>query len=66
MSLGELFASLREHRRRSTQQSTDEGAQITRRVLELLAVPNPTQVETPSTNARGENDPTCYCGGRLH
>jgi hypothetical protein len=69
MSLGELLASIREHRRDSAHQSTEEeGAQISRRVLELLGVPTPTQeVERPSTNACGENDPTCCCDvGRLH
>jgi hypothetical protein len=58
MSLGELFASIRERRRRSAQQ----GAQISRRVLELLAVPTPTQVETPFTKARSENDLACVQG----
>ena len=68
MSPQKLFAFIRERRRRSAQQPTEEeGAQISRRLRELLAVPAPTQeVETPSTNARGENDPTCYCDGRLH
>jgi hypothetical protein len=67
MSLRELFASIRERRHRSAQQSTDEkGAQITRRLQELFAVPTPTQVETPSTNTGSENDPTCYCEGRPH
>jgi hypothetical protein len=57
MSLGEWFASMRERRRRSAQQAYEEGAQITRRLQELLAVPAPTQeVETPSTNACSEND----------
>jgi hypothetical protein len=67
MSLGELLASIREHRRDSAHQSTEEeGAQISRRVLELLAVPTPTQeVETPSINARSENDPACV-QGRQH
>jgi hypothetical protein len=62
MSPLKLFASIRGRRRRSAQQSYEEGAEITRRVLELLAVPTPTQVETPSTNARGGNDPTCVKG----
>jgi hypothetical protein len=58
MSLGELFASIRERRRRSAQQSREEGAQIIRRLQELLAVPTPThEVEMPFKNARIENDP---------
>ena len=69
MSLRELFAFIGEHRRSSTHQSTEEeGAQISRRVVELLAVPAPThEIEAPFTKACGENDPTCYCEvGRLH
>jgi len=62
MSSPKLLASIRERRRRSAEQSYEEGAQITRRVLELLGVPTPTQVETPSTNACGENDPKCVKG----
>jgi hypothetical protein len=58
MSLGDLFASIRERRRRSAQQSHEEGAQIRRRLQELLAVPTPThEVEMSFTNARTENDP---------
>ena len=61
MSLGELFASIRERRRRSAQQSYEEGAQIMRRLQELLAVPSPPQeVAAPFTNARIETDPTGY------
>jgi hypothetical protein len=60
MSLGELFASMRERRRRSALQPYEEGAQIRRRLQELLAVP--TLVETPFTNARIENDPVCVQG----
>jgi hypothetical protein len=69
MSPRKLFASVRDRCRRSAQQSPEEaGAQISRRVLELLAVPAPTQeVEAASTNACGENDPASYCEvGRLH
>ena len=67
MSLGELFASIRERRRRSAQQSHEEGAQIMRRLQELLAVPSPPQeVAASFTNARIENDPTGYRDGRLH
>lgn len=67
MSLRALFASIRERRHRSAQQSTyEEGAQITRRLQELLADPAPTPVQTPSTNTASENDPTCYCDGRPH
>ena len=65
MSLGELFASIRERRRRSAQQSYEEGAQIMRRLQELLAVPSQTQeVGTPFTDARSENDPACVQGGQ--
>ena len=59
MSLAAMFASIREHRRRSAQQPYEEGAQIRRRLQELLAVPTPTQeVETPFTNARIEKEVT--------
>jgi len=52
MSLGELLASISERRRRSAQQSYEKGAQITRRLQELLADSTPKQeVETASTNA---------------
>ena len=68
MSPRKLFASIRERCRRPAQQPFEEGAQISRRVLELLAVPIPTQeAETPSTIACGENEPASYCEvGRLH
>jgi hypothetical protein len=57
MSLEELFTSIRERRRRSAQQSYEEGAQIVRRLQELVGVPAPThKVETPSTNASIETD----------
>jgi hypothetical protein len=59
MSLGELFASIKERRRRSAQQPYEKGAQIRRRLQELVAIPIPTQVETSSTNARIENDAVC-------
>jgi hypothetical protein len=59
MSLGELFASIRERRRRSVQQPYEEGAQIRRRLQELRAVPPPTQVAAPFTATRIENDPLC-------
>jgi hypothetical protein len=42
MSLGTLFASIRERRRRSAQQPYEKGAQIRRRLQDLLAVPAPT------------------------
>ena len=48
MSLQALFVSMRARRRRSAQQSYEEGAQITRRLQELLAVPMPVRVETPT------------------
>lgn len=52
MSPKELLASIRERRRRSAQQSYEQGAQIRRRLQELLAVPSPAQqVEAPSTYA---------------
>jgi hypothetical protein len=67
MSLVELFTLIKERRRRPARQLTDEeGAQITRRVRELLAVPTPTRVEAPPANTGSENDPTCYCDGRLN
>jgi hypothetical protein len=49
--LGELFASIRERRRRSVQQRYEEGAQIRRRLQELLAIhiPTPSQVAQPFT-----------------
>jgi len=63
MSPLKLFASIRERRRRSAQQSYEEGAQISRRLQELLAVPAPTQeVDTPFTKAHSEDDPTCVQG----
>ncbi len=63
MSLGELFASITERRRRSAHQRYEEGAQIRRRLQELLAVPSPTQeVAASFTNARIENDPVCVQG----
>lgn len=58
MSLGKLFASITERRRRSAQQPYEEGAQIKRRLQELLTVPSPTQeVEIPLSHARIESDP---------
>ena len=65
MSLAQFFASIREHRRRSAQQTYEEGAQIKRRLQELLAVPIPTQVETRANNPC-ENSPTGYRDGHLH
>lgn len=60
MSLGALFASIRERRRRSAQQSYEEGALIMRRLQELRAVPMPMQeVAAPFTNTRIDNDPVC-------
>ncbi len=43
MSPLKLFASIRERRRRSVEQSYEQGAQLMRRLQELLAVPAPTQ-----------------------
>ena len=66
MSLGKLFASITERRRRSAQQPYEEGAQIKRRLQELLAVPSPTQeVEISFRHARIENDPAAQ-GARLN
>jgi hypothetical protein len=63
MSLAQLFASIKERRRHSAQQPFEKGAQIRRRLQELLAVPSLTRVETPFTNARIEND-SAYVQGR--
>jgi hypothetical protein len=60
MSLGKLFASIRERRRRSAQRSREEGALIRRRLQDLLAVPTPTQVEAPSSYACNENEPAWH------
>jgi DNA-binding response OmpR family regulator len=58
MFLQELFASVRAHFRRSTQQRTDEqGAEMARRLQDLLDVRKRTQIETFSTKARTEKDP---------
>jgi len=66
MSLGELFASITERRRRSAQQPYEEGAQIKRRLQELLAVPSPTQeVEISFSHTRFETDPAAQ-GARLN
>ena len=43
MSLGKLLASIRERRRRPVQQPYEEGAQLRKRLQELLAAPSPTQ-----------------------
>jgi hypothetical protein len=61
MSPLKLFASIRERRRRSSQQRIEEeGAEISRRLRELLAAPVPTRdVEAPFAKARSENDSTC-------
>jgi hypothetical protein len=61
MSLRKLFAWMRERRRRAAQQRIEEeGAEISKRLRELLSVPTPTQeVARPSTNAGSENDPAC-------
>src|ERR1019366_1119495 len=57
MFLQKLFASIRA-RRRSTQQRTDEeGAQISRRLRELLDVTKPAQVEMPFTRAHSGSGP---------
>ena len=50
MFLLELFATMRA-RRRSVQRHNEEGAEITRRLRELLDSTKPEQVETPSTIA---------------
>jgi len=53
MSPLKLFASIRERRRLAAQQSLEEGAQIMRRLQELLALPAPQEV---IANVRIEND----------
>jgi hypothetical protein len=50
------FASIRERRRRSAQEASEEGARIARRLQELLAVPTLTKVEIASINVCGENE----------
>ena len=50
MFLLELFATMRA-RRRSTQRHNEEGAEITRRLRQLLDSTMPKQVETPTTIA---------------
>ena len=52
MLLLELFATMRA-RRRSTQRHNEEGAEIARRLRELLESTIPKQVETPSIAASG-------------
>jgi hypothetical protein len=60
MLLKGVFASIRERRRRSGEQSCEEGARIMNRLHELLAVPMPTpKVEAPPLNTSGENGPAC-------
>jgi hypothetical protein len=69
MSPLKLFAAIRERRRRSAQQACEptceqtfeqtfeDGALITRRVQELLAVPTLPKVETGPIIASCDNDP---------
>jgi hypothetical protein len=47
--LGELFASIKARRHRRQERINEEGAQISRRLQELLGPPQPRQVEPPST-----------------
>lgn len=55
MSLAELIASVRERRRRSEQQSYEQGAQIMRRLHELLDVPTHTiEALSPNTGSVGQ------------
>lgn len=56
MSPLKFFASIRERRRRSEEKSYEQGAQILRRLQELLATPTPTQETTavPFTNTQCE------------
>ncbi len=57
MSLGQLFASITERRRRSAQQACEEGDQIRRRLQELLAVPPPQRKAEPAfTDSRNESE----------
>jgi len=52
MLLEELFASIRQQCSRSTQRYADEeGAEITRRLRELLDLEKPIQAAPPSTEA---------------
>ena len=71
MSLAKLFALIRERCRRSVQQSSyEDGAQITKRLQELLGVPNPTQVESPPPTPELKTTENCVqadktTGGKL-
>ena len=56
MFLQELFASIRARLRRSTRHREEDGAEIARRLQELLA--KATEIETLSTSAPIDNDPS--------
>jgi hypothetical protein len=58
MFLRRLFASIRERRRHATQEQTEKGTQILRRLQELADVKNPKPVETHYSKAPSENDPS--------
>jgi hypothetical protein len=58
MFLHELLTWVRARRRRRQQRTDEMGAEIFRRLQELLDLEKPKQVETPCTRApRNENDP---------
>jgi len=56
MFLQEWLTSIRARRRRQQQRIDEEGAEIARRLKELLGETKLKQVETPSTKIRSGND----------
>ena len=65
MSLLQLFASIRERVRRSAQQSTQEdGAQITKRLQELLGAPNAAQLDSLPPTPAGKTTENCVETGK--
>jgi hypothetical protein len=58
MFLRELLKSVKAHRRHRQQRTDEMGAEILKRLQELLDLEKPKQVETFSTKGpRNENDP---------
>jgi hypothetical protein len=54
--LNELVASIKARRHRRQKRMDEEGAQISRRLQELLGAPESKQVETLSKASRSESD----------